>query len=476
MLRRYLDTLILVLCGYSATAQQFIGNSLSTYTAIHNVPYNPAWVANAETEGAAAHLFSISALAGTNAFKFNKKWLLGGTPGKGVEKQDYVKDLNLGRKYMWGNVDVLGPAAYFNLKNKYGIKQHNIGIYTRYREIIRGGNIESSELKLIGDADNKLFNNQLFHYKNAGFTFQSFAEIGFTYGQVLRNDEFSILKAGATIKYIMGFSAGTLYLKNLTYDQRSSDSIRSIQGNFTTAYTYNVNPYLDNSFGNDISAWFNRAGKGSLGLDIGVQYEYHPYGSINEKTSYLFSVAASITDIGAVAYVADTGSGSYTASISDQKMSSLNRLPYEDVGFYFVRLTKDTFLTRTSELRKFHVGLPTAFRLNGDYNLTDEFNVAVNIMLNLKGSNSTVYNPGYVSYFNISPSYGNNKFRVGLPFTYMGYKTTMLGTTVRCGPLYVGSASFISSILMPRFQIRNLAFYAGLSMTIPHKLPNYYTY
>lgn len=476
MLKRYLDILILVLCGYSTNAQQFIGNSLSTYTAIQNVPYNPAWVANAETEGAAVHLFSVSALAGSNAFKFNKKWILGGNSGKGVENQDYVKDLNPGHKYMWGNVDVLGPSVYFNLKNKYGIKDHNIGIYTRYREIIRGGNFESSELKLIGDADNKLLDNQLFHFKNAGFTFQSFAEIGFTYGKVLRNDEFSILKAGATIKYVMGFSAGTLYLKDFTYNQKSADSIDVLQGNFTTAYTYNVNPYLDNSFGNDISAWFNRAGKGSLGLDIGVQYEYHPFGSINEKTPYLFSISASITDIGTVTYIADTGSGSYTAAISNQKLSGLNKLSNEDIGFYFTRLVNDTLLNRTNELRKFHVGLPTAFRLSGDYNITDDFNMAVNILLNLRGSSNTVYNPGYVSYFNVSPSYGNEKFRVGIPLTYIGYKTAMLGTTVRCGPFYLGSASFISSILMPRFQIKNLDFYAGLSMTIPHKLRNYYTY
>lgn len=469
MSNKYLHILALLFASNVVTAQQFIGSSWGDYTGIQLMPYNPAWV-NSSEDGVEFQPFSISELAGTNAYLFNKGWVLSGARGQAIEGADYKRDKKNYIKHVWGNKDVLGPAISFTIN-----RQHHIGIYTRYRQIARGGNLSSGELELIGDLNNPLLFKQPITVNNAGFTYQAFGEIGFTYGKILRNDDFHFLKAGATIKYIAGFSAASVYTKSYTYERLNDDSIASLKGDLTAVYTYNLDPFIDKDASNDQSAWGDRAGKGSLGLDLGFQYEYHPNGNPNERTQYLFSIAASLTDIGAVRYVADTGSGNYEVLTGKRPVKDIERRADEEVGWYFVRQVKDSVLYVNEDYQKFKVGLPTAFRFNWDWNVVPKFNLAANIMMNLKGNNGTVYNPGYIGYLNITPSYGVKALRVGMPLTFFGKQNVGLGVSLRLGPLYLGSTSLLSSVIMSKQWIRNIDGYIGLTFKLK-KEEDYYRY
>src|SRR5690606_23592927 len=130
-------------------------------------------------------------------------------------------------------------------------------------------------------------------------------------------------------------------------------------------YTHNIGAYVDNNFQNDITSWFQRAGKSGLGLDIGVQYEYHPEGNPNYPTPYTYRVAASITDLGGIGYVADTGSGRYDLNIQNID-SSIDKISYEGVNEYMMRMETDSLTGKGEKAEKFRMGLPTAFRLNAD--------------------------------------------------------------------------------------------------------------
>src|SRR5690606_3535514 len=169
---------------------------------------------------------------------------------------------------------------------------------------------------------------------------------------------------GVSVKYLMGFVAGSVYANALDYTRTENDSMQ-LSGDITMLYSHNIGSYIDNNAQNDLSSWFQRAGRWGLGLDIGAQYEYHPQGNPNYPTPYTFSIAASITDLGSIGYVADTGSGSYNLNIVNDD-SSVNKLSYEGMNEYMMRMESDTLTGKAEKAEKFRMGLPTAFRLSAD--------------------------------------------------------------------------------------------------------------
>lgn len=465
-MRKYLTpALALVLPAGAVHAQQFVGLQSSQMPLVYQASTNPAFVNDAQNEGIQIHLFSGSGLFGTNAYRYDKE------SGAGIsglkEGPDYTKDGRRKNKHLWANAEILGPAVTFSIQ-----KKHNFGVYTRMRQIVRGGNVPYDAFRAIGDFDTAIRGKTL-DFTGSGFTVHSFGEIGFSYGRVLIDDLYRKLSVGITVKYLAGMAAGSIYTDKMQAVINGPDSIQRLQGDLSVMYTNNINNYVDNDPGNDLSSWFDRAGKGSLGLDIGISYEYRPDGDPNkEERPYLYRVSASITDIGGIGYKADTGSSQYQVDISKKADWQYKRLEFESYTNYLLRLSNLGILRRGSETESFRVGLPTAFRLNGDYRFTPAFYMSCNILLNLKGSSSDIYKPGYVSYFNVTPRYERKSFMVAMPFTYIGYQTMTLGAIFRAGPLYLGSSSIISSLLGK--ELKNADGYAGVAFRLKRKNSNNY--
>jgi hypothetical protein len=454
MALRYISVLALILLTHTVKAQQFIGLNTQLHTSIQQMPYNPAWV-NASETGTEIGFFGVSALAGTNAYRVRKDWTLGLFEEPGSLGDKYIRDIRKKDKHLWANYDLLGPSIAFKFKDK-----HHIGVYTRTRQIIRSGNLSRTAVRLLGDYTTEL-DNYTVDIKRGGFITHSFAEVGFTYGQYLVNDEFVKFNWGVSVKYLMGLVAGSMYTPAMKYTPKNKDSIAKVEGDMTVAYSYNVNSYIDKSVSNDFG-YNERGGRGSLGFDIGAQYEYHPEGTPNAETPYLFSIAASITDIGAITYIADTGSGTYKVNTANKDVDNYNNKGYQYLGDYFNYLVKDTLVTRQEALKKFRVGLPTAFRANLDWNIKDMFSLGVNILLNLRGINGTVYKPGYVSYINFTPTYGNRTWAVSLPLTYLGYQTMNMGAILRYKGFYIGSTSLLTVLVSEK--LSNADIYMGVGI------------
>ncbi len=444
-------TTLLLHIAVNGFAQQFVGLNTTGYASIHHMPTNPAWVNNS-ANGMEIMPFSVNTMAGTNAYYFYKKFIFNGFNGQAVEGEDYLRDPQTYQKHLWANLEINGPAISFAYK-----EEHHIGVFTRVRQLHRAGNITSGEFRLFGQSLPETYVNNPVTFNKAGYSTHTFAEVGFTYGRVLRDDNYNILKGGVSVKYLMGFVAGSVYTNELAYTN-SGDTI-AIQGDINVLYTHNIGPYIDNNAQNDLTSWFKRAGRSGLGLDIGVQYEYHPDGNPNVPTPYLFSIAASITDLGGIGYVADTGSGSYQLDIYTDT-SLLVKQQHEGINEYMMKLERDTLLGRGEQAEKFRMGLPTAFRFNADYNAGNRINFALNMLLNLRGNGGDRYRPAYVSYINVTPSYGGKNFQVGLPFTVIGYQTFAVGATLRFGPFYIGSSSALTTIMSSK--LKYIDGYAGL--------------
>lgn len=454
LLQTVITTAILFLISLTSQAQQFIGISTRDYAAIQQMPTNPAWVA-ASSNGMEIMLFSASAMAGNNAFSFDKNYLLNGFNGNAIEDSTYIRYKTKNTKHLWANIDIVGPSVSYTYKDI-----HHVGFFTRCRQIVRGGNISERAFDIIGqETPNNLYGQNI-GFNNAGFTTHTFSEIGFTYGRILKNDYYNVMRGGVSVKFLMGFVAGSIYTNDIHYQRKDADTIGEIQGDLTMLYSYNIGAFIDGNAQNDLTSWFNRGGKWGLGLDIGWQYEYHPDGNPNHPTPYMYSVYASLTDIGGIGYVADRGSGTYDVRINQIDTSTLVKYDYEEIYQFTERLQKDSILSSPSSVEKFRVGLPTALRFGGDYNMSEKVNVAANVLLNLRGNGGDIYKPAYVNYFNITPSFGGKNLKLSIPFSLTGFQTFTIGAAVRFGPFFIGSSSVFSTLASRK--VRNFDMYAGL--------------
>jgi hypothetical protein len=428
------------------------------------VPLNPSFIVKNEG-GTEVKLFSASILFGTNAYNFSKDWMSGGLSRDPTEENTYSRDLRRKNKHLWGNIDIMGPAVSLTSK------EHHFGLYTRLRQLARAGNVDFNGFQFIGPTSDIVRFPDTVSFTEAGFTAHAFGELGFTYGRVLGADLSRVFKLGITIKYVAGIAAGSLYTAKTEQIKNTDDSTNLLKGNITALYSENFDPYIDNDASNDPGSWFNRGGKGGLGFDVGIQYEYHPDADHLYNPPYTFRLAASVTDIGSIAYRADTGSGHYKLNFVQKADWQFERRELEDKASYFGRLKKDSLLVQTDSSKIFRVGLPTAFRVNADMNITSNFWIGMNVILNMRGNAGDIYNPGYVSMLNLTPRYENRWFMVGIPITFLGYQTVALGAVLRIGPLFLGSSSVISTAL--RKEINNFDAYAGLSLRFPGKKISY---
>lgn len=454
MLKNFLHTTILILLGQVAIAQQFMGFMPNGYTAIQQMPYNPAWVNHAKT-GTEFNIVGFSFFAGNNAYNITKDVLF--KPGGDTNLilgRDYAKTHTSKNRRGWANVDVLGPAASFVHK------KYQVGIYTRFRTLMNAGNLTDYQFSVYTDTAHPDYFRHTMNFKKAGATAHAFGEVGITLGKVLKDDEFFIWRGGVTLKYLMGWAAFNLNANDLTYN-RYDDSMIYAKGDLTGMYTYNVNPSNI-----DIA---QRAGKGGLGIDVGLQYEYHPDGNPNRSTPYQYSIAASITDIGSVSYVGDKGSATYDVHSDPMVFNDLKLLDRDqkEFSYYTQRMVDDTAMSAKQKYEKFRIGLPTAFRLNADYYLGQKIYVSLNTVLNLKGHGKKVYRAGYVSYINLTPRFDVGNIKLGLPITFIKYKTFGMGAIVYLGPFYFGSTTLLSSALVGN-NIANVDFYTGLTYKVTH--------
>lgn len=448
---------ILTVCLFFGTsyadAQQFIGLTTNNYPAIMQLPSNPALVNNALT-GAEINLISVNALAGNNAYQVSGAWLMKGDFEKEArEGYEYARMSNNQRKRAWANVDIMGPAVSFTVN-----KQYQVGIYTRARAIVNAGNISTEQLKVYTDENNPEYYNHTLSFKKVGASAHAFGEVGITLGKMLREDEYYKLSAGVTLKYLIGYAAVNAFAGDLTY-QRVGDTASYAKGDITALYTYNTVP-------GQTSDLAQRAGRGGIGLDIGIQYSYHPYVELDKKDIYRYKLGIAITDIGSVGYVGDKGSAAYALNAGKTNLSDLEFIDadQQEYTYYLKRQTESGRLKQNETGEKFRIGLPTALRANFDYNAGGGLFLSVNTLLNLKGSNGSVFRPGYVGYLNLTPRIDLKFFKFGLPITLMRYTNLNMGAIVYMGPLFVGTNTLISAIAGQN--ISNVDVYTGLALKL----------
>lgn len=445
----------LVLSTMAMEAQQsFSGFRESPYAGVLQATTNPAYMISSKRPWDAS-LFVLNVGVGNDAIKLDTDINKSINDFARLDASNPLaknNDINLRL-----NVDAIGPSLFVKLNDK-----HAVGIFTRVRAL---GNINNFDAKMIqsyiSDYDKlELRNNYSLNLNDQEVVVHGFSEVGFSWAGELYFDGHNAIKAGASLKYIMG--AGNLYAgfcdfngtASLTTDpvtKKVNLNINSTNGVFeiVNGGTDFLNNFKANSLmGKEAS---------TIGFDLGATYEYRFDGcrTCHNKPHDL-RIGFSIMDIGSVSYKTNTESYRYQMPNSGSVTLNMDEINEEKLKQAFGISNSMKMAQKTVKS-----SLPTTLNLSADYRIFGGLYVNASGLMNLTSKSKTdVYNAYYANTFSLTPRFDTSSFGAYLPISYNQVAKTNIGFGLRLGPLTLGSSSVISNVITK--SAHELNFFVGL--------------
>ena len=445
-------------------AQSFTGYDSHNYRAAGGMIFNPASIADSRYK-VNVNILSFSVGLENTAYSIRTASIFSGFDDW-REGQDYAKVPGSGTKDIHLNVDVLGPSFMLDLGKKIG----SIGFSSRVRVMLSETGVSDEILQLIGGYENYDYLGKGIAIDKMSLGVHAFADMGLTYARTVWEDSQHKVKAGITGKYLSGFAGGALHVDDLKMKINPDPDLNNIEneevfddmrGKVTLVYADGIDKLIDDGDPMDLLKNMNGS---SFGLDLGVEYEWNPswrYDTVS-RTPYLLKVSASVTDIGSVGYTASKYSGHFALDASGFKVSDLDAPPDGDTFEEYVEYLKAEGILQESEvLKKYRVKLPTALRLNVDWNAWHNVFVNVGTVVNLVGKNS--FASKYASLFYITPRYERRYITAYSPISF-GAGNFNWGVGVSAGVFYIGSGSIISNLF--KSDIKGVDLHFGFAVPI----------
>ena len=441
--------LIVGLAGcLAALPQSFVGYGYDNYSGVNSILLNPGNLAGSKYK-VNVNLISLSGLAGNNAYELDKKNLFTLKFSHLSEGNGYYKATNTSYKYVYLNTDILGPSAMFNIDRKDAI-----GITTRVRSIGNLFNLSDPLFRLMGDPDASYYNTNIIN-RSLQFKTMSFAEVGLSYGRILKQTDKYRLKAGITGKYISGIAYGSISTGQMNLNIDPTNKVTNFTGDVDVRYSAN----MDN-LGNGASiqdALTKHNGNG-WGVDLGLVYEWKP-----TEDPYKLRLGLSLTDLGSVNFTNSPNGQSYMVTLNGHNTSELNKADSESVNQYFTRLQDSGLVVAKGASPKIKAKLPTALHLNADYHVYKRLFINADILFNTVANTNQV-TPNYITTATITPRLEKKWFSIYSPVSYNAQGQLNWGAGVRVGPLFVGSGSVMSNLIKSRIQHADV--HVGLTVPI----------
>lgn len=419
MTKNYFPILVLFIVLSSVTstfAQSFFGSTVDNYAGVHSVLINPANAADSRMK-LDINLFSVSAFVGNDFISIDLSDLSSFNDGFDFDSDAEKNPID--NNNFFGNVDVLGPSALFNLNEK-----SSIALTTRARAFFNIHNI-GGELYEVANSDEDVANFNLSMNDLSGVV-HAWGEIGITYGRVVWEQDKHFLKAGATLKYLAGAGGVFGFSPSLSADYNSSNEALATTGNLNYGYT--------SGFDSDEISFSNI--KGGFGADLGVVYEFRD--SENwDQNPYKLRVGLSVTDIGAINY---NGTSNFRYDMN----ATIDATEFEEKDLDEV-LEDNYNGTETFEKTKF--GLPTAIQVFADYSITNRFFVSAQGAISVKKV-SDIPVSNIINSFSVTPRFEMRWISVYSPISLRQYDSSVAwGFGLRAGPLTIGSGSILTNLI-----------------------------
>ncbi len=279
----------------------------------------------------------------------------------------------------------------------------------------------------------------------------AWTEFSMNYAHIVRAEGFSFISVGASVRYNLGHTAGTMQLTDLDYTV--VDTAQLIVHEATARYGFAL-PGV-------------RAGSG-WGADLGMVYErtldeadgYYPHqGSAGcSPIRYRYRIGLSLLDLGGIRFrqaeSASVHAGSFT--IADRGI-----VPVEELADLDSLFSTATGWTREAGLS---VGLPTAISLQYDQRIADHAYVAFAAVQNLAGRNSLRLRR--MNSLAITPRYEMRHFEAAVPVVFHEYALAQpsIGLMLRFNGLVIGSDHIVP--FMGKSDVYAMDLYARLRVML----------
>ncbi len=454
----------LLLASAGVRAQGLMG-CYSTYNNVNLIGENPAYAVT--DDRAQINVLGFEALAGSNALLFNRSVLGFLATGNAVPGTDYVKDPTMGDRSMRLNMNIIGPGASFRVLKKY-----TFAITSDLKYQVNVSHLDNYVFMALG-ANGVTYPaaGSTYNLNNFSMVAQMYKEVNFSYGANFMENEDMTMAGGISLKCLIGIGAFAAGIPHASFTANGMDGMAyHVNGNINVAFTPYANKFaLSNS---PLNAGQNSSNDLGIGADVGVVYYLHINNTMHRKKEYQLRLAASVSDIGSINYSASTTTGSYSITNKTIDYHSIQNNPQETFGSrIFNEYLTDTVARSTSSGSKFKVGLPTAFHLNADVNVTQEmFYINGNLLLNLRTPSAGKYASYYVTTFTLTPRFIFNKeteFAVGMPFSYNVLGQGTCGAVLFYAPFYIGSGTLFN--FLADTNIKNINLYGGFTFRIKPK-------
>ncbi len=326
------------------------------------------------------------------------------------------------------------------------------------------------------ELDLNVTQNNPIQNKNLSAVQMSWAEYGFTYACVIRDKDQHFVKVGITPKILVGVQAAYLNVEELGFLFSNKDTSSYLNSNF--AYAHSASYQVPQKNPLPLSDIMQGITKPSLGIDLGVVYEWRPkYESFKTKSKenksswnknqnkYKLKLGASLLDIGKIKFNKEGTYYDLNVSVHQNDVTKFTTLP----NFNSLDSMLRADYSNKNQSSQFSILLPTSFNTQADYAINNYF------YLNLSTHFANFYQSNLYRVHNytaicFAPRFEHYWFDASLPFTYntlnaQRFNYLTAGLNIRIGPLSLGTSN-----LKPIFKgdISSYNFYAILKCSIPY--------
>jgi len=480
----------LILFSKTTSGQGIPGYNSSNYSGISGVDLQPACIADMRYAFDMT-LFGFGVGVNNNYIGVQSKYLLDGSIFKTYNDnfQSHFLYENTSSQPKSVGIDQYIQLPSFALSISKNI---SIGFTVRERSLFNVDQLSETlaHFSYTGlsntDPTNKSNFNHIFGDNAFNINQMSWMEYGFHYAQVIIPKGPHFLKIGGAVKYEAGIEAAYIYASKLQYSWPNSDSLSLFNSQFSYGHSQSSTDILDNiragKLNSPADVWrtATNPGAATVAFDIGAVYEWRPgYSDFTydmdgktgrerrDKDKYKLRIGVSIMDLGGLTFKKSNGSRDFTADTINWNVNGTKLPPNPILGVD--SLITQVFPHQTKNpANTFTYALPTAFSVQVDYNIYKDLYV-----------NFTSYtSPEFLdiaskvhtmSYYALTPRWDNKWLGVFVPFGLNGDGQFTMGTTLRLGPIIVGSSNILSALVSSN--VYGLDFHVAVKIPILYGKP-----
>jgi hypothetical protein len=492
----FISVVVFVITYSEINAQQWLGVSGSNYAGTHAIYNNPANIGDSRYKlyinlvandafvsnnyvgwGAPYSILQLFTNSAASEYRNSKNVI--------VFKNSYYDVNTDGEPYHLHLLDDLrGPSFLYTINHK-----HSVGVLTRIRTAVNFTDASYALANTIRlGTDTLLVKNQTLPLAGTNLNINSYAELGFSYGQVIKDEDEDFVKVGITVKRVVGIYNAHLLIKDSRYtivDDPAEPNRQIVRIDYLKAdYGYTNEQAYENTRASLGWLFGNQSAGSGWGLDLGIVYEYRP--DIRKfayrekgvqkldpsKNKYEFKIGVSILDIGGINYNNPNYIKNWDVDINNVEFRAADVRAIDGLDDAFNRINNTVGLNDATSRNNFTAGLPTSLQINADYHIKDKFYVNGLLVQSLRGNQSIgMKMPSSLS---VTPRWESKWIEVGVPFALLdNYNTFTFGLAARLGPLFIGTDNLGSFLNISK--PRGIDLYFGLSVPIfnkPPTLPN----